>query len=79
MSMQMPIFQGVMNPDPLEQPIANGPPDGLLGIRKKAVCVSKRMQSIYSKMGLSKVKPLPANPSSWWRGGGEGGQAAISI
>ncbi len=42
LSMQMPIFKGVLNIHPLANLLANGPPDDPPGIRKKAVCVSKR-------------------------------------
>jgi hypothetical protein len=40
MSMQTPIFEGVLNTYPLANLLANGPPDDLTGIRKKGcVCV----------------------------------------
>jgi hypothetical protein len=42
MSLQTPIFEGVLNAYPLANLLANGPPDDPPGIRKKAVCVSKR-------------------------------------
>jgi hypothetical protein len=40
--MEMPIFKGLLNAYPLANLLANGPPDDLPSIRKKAVCVSKR-------------------------------------
>ena len=41
-SMQTPIFEGVLNTYPLANLLANGPADDLTGIRKKTVCVSGR-------------------------------------
>jgi hypothetical protein len=53
MSMQTPIFEGVLNTYPLANLLANGPADDLAGIRKKTVCVSGRNAIHFRVRGCS--------------------------
>jgi hypothetical protein len=52
MSMQTPIFEGVLNTYPLAKLLANGPPDYLPGIRKKAVCAPRRCNPFIQRGGF---------------------------